>query len=119
MGSVLHWVTFKSAAYAPKDGTAEFGGAGSDQLADNRKAIVYYPEYWQGKDGVGYGNVIVRGDYTQSPVYYDWVISDTGGATGEDLSGLPDSKVIGEVGSAHKNYEKFDKNKNSSEQSGT
>jgi type II secretory pathway pseudopilin PulG len=110
-------LAFKSAAYAPKDGTAEFGGTGSDQLADNRKAIVYYPEYWQGKNGVGYGKVIVRGDYTQTPVYYDWVVSDSGGVTGEDLSDLDESKIIGEVGSSHKNYEKFNNSNSSSQKS--
>lgn len=108
-------LSFQSAAYAPKDGTAEHGGAGSDQLADNRKAIVYYPEYWQGNHGTGYGKVIVRADYSKTPAVYDWVISPSGGTDAEeDLSGLSGDEIIADVGGEHKNYESFNKNSSSS-----
>jgi len=106
-GTVPDTLPFGNAAYAPKDGTAEHGGAGSDQLADNRKAIVYYPEYWQGKSGSSsFKKVIIMGDYSQSPVQYYWVVSPSGGSNDqEDLSGLSGDDIIAQLGSTHKRYE--------------
>jgi len=56
---------FQSENFAPTD----------DQLADNRKAIVYYPEYWQ-QDGVddSLGKVIVM--YVATEGKYYWVIDN-------------------------------------------
>lgn len=97
---------FGNAAYAPKDGTAAHGGAGSDQLADNRKAIVYYPEYWKGKNSSSFKKIIVMGDYSQTPVQYYWVVSPSGGTNDkEDLSGLSGDDIIGKLGDTHKAYE--------------
>lgn len=104
--TVPHTLPFGNAAYAPKDGTAAHGGAGSDQLADNRKAIVYYPEYWKGKNSSSFKKIIVMGDYSQSPVQYYWVVSPSGGTNEkEDLSGLGTDDIIGKLGDTHKSYE--------------
>lgn len=106
-GTVPDTLPFGNASYAPKDGTAEHGGTGSDQLADNRKAIVYYPEYWKGKNTSSYKKIIVMGDYSQNPVQYYWVVSPSGGQNEtEDLSGLGADDIIGNVDTdSHKNYE--------------
>ena len=53
----------------------------NESLADNRKAIVYYPEYWQGKDESSLGKVIVM--YNRTTKKYYWVVDN--GKT--DLSG--------------------------------
>lgn len=104
--TVPHTLPFGNAAYAPKDGTAAHGGAGSDQLADNRKTIVYYPEYWKGKNASSFKKIIVMGDYSQSPVQYYWVVSPSGGTNEkEDLSGLGTDDIIGKLGDTHKSYE--------------
>ena len=53
-------------------------------LVDNRITFVYYPSYWQdGEKNDTCGRIVVRGDYSKTPVVYDWVI-DNGN---EDLSG--------------------------------
>ena len=97
---------FQSAAYAPRDGVT-YGT--SDQLADNRKAIYYYPEYCRATADTSKYKIGVRinEDVTTSDgkPTYDWVVfpayeipNDT------DLSGLTGENVIGRVGAAHKTY---------------
>ena len=46
----------------------------NESLADNRKAIVYYPEYWQGKDDSSLGKVIVM--YNKTTKKYYWVVDN-------------------------------------------
>jgi prepilin-type N-terminal cleavage/methylation domain-containing protein len=46
----------------------------NDSLADNRKAIVYYPEYWAKSDGSHLGEVIVM--YNAKTNKYYWVIDN-------------------------------------------
>ena len=67
-------------------------------MSDNRKVIVYYPEYWMAKDKPEtLGKVVVRGDYSKNPVVYDWVVSPSGGTNKkEDLSSA--SKIADVVG---------------------
>ena len=50
---------FQSAAYAPRDGVT-YGS--EDQLADNRKAIYYYPEYFRGADSTSKYKIGIRID---------------------------------------------------------
>jgi type II secretory pathway pseudopilin PulG len=57
----------KGYEFAPKD----------DQLADNRTAFVYYPEYWEDTDGSHLGEIIVM--YVESENKYYWVV-DNGAA---------------------------------------
>ena len=77
---------FQDKAFAPKDGRTN---PDDDDLSDNRKLIVYYPEYWMAKDKPEtFGKVVVRGDYSKTPVVYDWVISPSGGTDKkENLAG--------------------------------
>ncbi len=89
---------FKNAAYAPKDGTTEHGGAGSDQLADNRKVIYYYPEYWRGpsSNSNSFYKVAImldnkNKDANGNPTY-KWVVLETYEVSEKtDLSYLLDS----------------------------
>ncbi|PWJ69708.1 prepilin-type N-terminal cleavage/methylation domain-containing protein [Ruminococcaceae bacterium R-25] len=81
--TVPNTLSFGGAAYAPKDGTTEHGGAGSDQLADNRKTIKYYPEYWRGpnSNANSFYKVFVVADYANkdsngNPTYH-WVALDS------------------------------------------
>ena len=46
----------------------------NESLADNRKAIVYYPEYWQGSNTSSLGKVIVM--YNAKTNQYFWVVSN-------------------------------------------
>lgn len=82
---------FQDKAFAPKDGKAADGSidASADDLSDNRKVIVYYPEYWMAKDKPAtFGKVVVRGDYSKTPTVYDWVVSPSGGTDKkENLAG--------------------------------
>ena len=96
---------FQSAAYAPRDGVT-YGTA--DQLADNRKAIYYYPEYYRGVDDSSKYKIGVRIDeehLTGGKPTYEWVVlpayevSDT-----QDLGGLSGNSVISKVGAAHKTF---------------
>ena len=98
---------FQSAAYAPRDGET-YGS--TDQLADNRKAIYYYPEYYRGADDSSKYKIGVRIDeehLTGGKPTYEWVVlpayevSDT-----QDLGGLSGNSVIGKVGGAHKTFTK-------------
>ena len=74
----------KGAEFAPKDKTVENGGV--DELADNRKVIVYYPECWMDKSNGNVGRVCVMANETDSGTEYWWVV-------GYDADGnqLPDS----------------------------
>ena len=87
---------FKDKAFAPKDGTADHPG--EDQLADNRKVIVYYPEYFQAKDNASsLGKVVVRADYSKTPAVYDWVVSPSGGTSkNENLAGVASIAKVGD-----------------------
>ncbi len=91
---------FKDKSFAPKDGKKADGtyDTDKDDLSDNRKVIVYYPEYWMAKDKPEtLGKVVVRGDYSKTPVVYDWVVSPSGGTNKkEDLSSA--SKIADVVG---------------------
>lgn len=73
-------LSFNGAAYAPKDGV-NFGT--TDQLADNRKTIKYYPEYWRGpnSNASSFYKVFVVADYANkdsngNPTYH-WVALDS------------------------------------------
>ena len=46
----------------------------NESLADNRKAIVYYPEYWQGSNASSLGKVIVM--YNAKTNKYYWVVDN-------------------------------------------
>jgi hypothetical protein len=46
----------------------------NEQLADNRTTIVYYPEYWQGKDASSLGKVLVM--YNAKTNKYYWVVDN-------------------------------------------
>lgn len=46
----------------------------NESLADNRKAIVYYPEYWQGSNTSSLGKVIVM--YNAKTNQYFWVVNN-------------------------------------------
>ena len=93
---------FQDRSFAPKDGKGSDGtiDADADDLSDNRKVIVYYPEYWMAKDKPDTaGKVVVRGDYSKTPTVYDWVVSPSGGADKkEDLSG---ASKIANLGGDH------------------
>ena len=93
---------FQDRSFAPKDGKDGEGNidADADDLSDNRKVIVYYPEYWMAKDKPNTaGKVVVRGDYSQTPTVYDWVVSPSGGTDKkEDLSG---ASKIANLGGDH------------------
>lgn len=61
----------------------------NESLADNRKAIVYYPEYWQGSNSSSLGKVIVM--FNAKTNKYYWVV-DTGNknlAGAEKVSNTP------------------------------
>ena len=73
-------LSFQGAAYAPKDGV-NYGT--TDQLADNRKTIKYYPEYWRGPNSNtnSFYKVFVVADYANkdadgNPTYH-WVSLDS------------------------------------------
>ena len=98
---------FQSAAYAPRDGV-NYGNPGDDQLADNRKAIYYYPEYYRGTNDNSKYKIGIRIDeehLTDGKPSYQWVVlpsyevSDT-----DDLSGLSGDNVIGVVGGSHRDF---------------
>ena len=46
----------------------------NESLADNRKTIVYYPEYWQGSNASSLGKVIVM--YNAKTNKYYWVVDN-------------------------------------------
>ena len=90
-------------------------------MADNRKAIYYYPEYYRGVDSSSKYKIGVRIDeehLTGGKPTYEWVVlpayevSDT-----QDLGGLSGNSVIGKVGGAHKTFAKD--SSSSSSQSGS
>ena len=96
---------FQSAAYAPRDGVT-YGT--SDQLADNRKAIYYYPEYYRGVDSTSKYKIGIRIDeehLTGGKPTYEWVVLPSYEvAENTDLSGLSGNNVIGKVGESHKTF---------------
>ncbi len=66
----------------------------NNQLADNRKAIKYYPEKWSDKDGKNVGCIVVMYD-SVSKNYY-WVIGyKTNGEEIKDFTGYKDADHIG------------------------
>ncbi len=90
---------FQDKAFAPKDGRTD---PDEDDLSDNRKLIVYYPEYWMAKDKPEtLGKVVVRGDYSKTPVVYDWVISPSGGT--DKKENLEGASKIANLGADHVN----------------
>ncbi len=97
---------FQSADYAPKDGN-HYGS--SDELVDNRKSIVYYPEYWRASADSSKYKIAIRVDYTTTDSSgnpkYEWVVLPTYEVADDyDLSGLASSDVIGQVGGAHRTF---------------
>lgn len=96
---------FQSAAYAPRDGVT-YGSA--DQLADNRKAIYYYPEYFRGADSTSKYKIGIRIDedhLTGGKPTYEWVVLPSYEVPeNTDLSGLSGNNVIGKVGENHKTF---------------
>ena len=117
--TVPNTLPFQSAAYAPKDGV-NYGD--EDQLADNRKAIYYYPEYYRGPNASNskykIGIRIDEEHKTDGKPTYEWVVlpsyevSDT-----EDLSGLTGDNVIGVVGGNHRSFDTDNNNSNSNSDS--
>lgn len=79
--------TVKGMEFAPKDGTPTNGGV--DELADNRKCIIYYPERWADGAGGKLGRVAVMAVDTPSGTEYWWVV-----AFDEDGNKLPDSTFL-------------------------
>jgi prepilin-type N-terminal cleavage/methylation domain-containing protein len=95
---------FQDMAFAPKDGKDADGNidADADDLSDNRKIIVYYPEYWMAKDKPAtLGKVVVRADYGKKPVKYDWVVSPSGGT--DKKENLASAEKIADLGAKHVN----------------
>ena len=66
----------------------------ADDLADNRKTFVYYPEYWQ-KDGnnATLGKVVVM--YNADTGKYYWVIDEAGGSQNLESAPLVVNTPIG------------------------
>lgn len=97
---------FQTAAYAPRDGVT-YGT--TDQLADNRKAIYYYPEYYRAtadsskyKIGVRINEDSLTSDNKPT---YQWVVLPAYVVDeNTDLSGLTGANVIGNVGAAHRTF---------------
>lgn len=117
--TVPQTLPFQTAAYAPKDGTADHGGVGTDALADNRKVIYYYPEYYRGEEEDSKYKIGIRIDeehLTNSKPTYEWVVLP-GYEVGEndDLSGLKGKKVIGVVGGDHQEFGKKTSDSSTSE----
>ena len=109
---------FQNAAYAPKDGK-NYGD--SDELVDNRKTIVYYPEYWSGEDESSKYKIGIRVDYTHKDTdgnpKYEWVVLPNFEVSeDEDLSGLTGKKVIGDVGGKHTDFGKKTADQNANTQ---
>lgn len=97
---------FQDAAYAPKDGN-HYGS--TDELVDNRKAIIYYPEYWRASADSSKYKIAIRVDYTHldssGNPRYEWVVlPQYEVAEDYDLSGLGTNDVIGQVGGAHRSF---------------
>lgn len=88
---------FKDAAYAPKN----------DDLVDNRKTIVYYPEYWwNGTNDSKYKIGIRINEETPGSTKYEWVVlPDYEVDDNKNLSGIKGNNVLCEVGT-HKDYGK-------------
>jgi hypothetical protein len=92
---------FQSEAFAPKN----------DHLVDNRTAIVYFPEYCDDGSGGHVGEIVVMLDTTGTTDKYYWVIAEPSSEESKDpyddnnklkkdfdLTSLPDSAIIVEVG---------------------
>ncbi|MCQ2473111.1 MAG: prepilin-type N-terminal cleavage/methylation domain-containing protein [Saccharofermentans sp.] len=97
---------FQSAAFAPRDGK-NYGS--SDQMADNRKAVYYYPEYWRGSASTSKYKIGVRIDEdhkdTNGNPRYEWVVLPTYEVAEDyDLSGLSGNDVIGSLTDSHKSF---------------
>ena len=98
---------FQSAAYAPKDGN-HYGSV--DELVDNRKTIVYYPEYWRATAESSKYKIGIRVNYdaldSNNNPKYEWVVLPSYEvAEDQDLSGITGSdKVIGVVGGNHRTF---------------
>ena len=117
--TVPQTLPFQSYAFAPKDGTTDHGGAGSDALADNRKVIYYYPEYYRGEEDDSRYKIAVRIDeanLTDSKPTYEWVVLPSYEVgENDDLSGLTGKKVIGVVGGSHRDFVRNTSNSSSGE----
>ena len=97
---------FQSAAYAPRDGV-NYGS--TDQLADNRKAIYYYPEYYRAAADTSKYKIGIRineeDTTSDNKPTYDWVVLPAYEvAKDADLSGLSGDNVIGAVGGSHRTF---------------
>lgn len=109
---------FQTASYAPRDGK-NYGT--EDQLADNRKAVYYYPEYYRATADTSKFKIGIRINEniktSEGKPTYDWVVLpayEVDPTT--DLSGLSGANVIGTVGGTHKT---FGGSSQSSSESGT
>ena len=110
---------FQSAAYAPRDGV-KYGAAGTDQLADNRKTIYYFPEYYRGSDPSSKYKIGVRIDEehkTNGKPTYEWVVLT--GYTVGDNDNLAGNTIIGIVGGEHHSFEDSSNQSNANTSTGT
>lgn len=95
---------FQAAAYAPKDGVT-YGNPGEDQLADNRKTIYYYPEYYRGSAESSKYKIAVRIDEqnkTDGKPTYEWVVLD--GYEASEKDDLKNNTTLGVVGGQHQTF---------------
>ena len=97
---------FQNAAYAPKDGN-HYGD--TDELVDNRKSIVYYPEYWRASADSSKYKIAIRVDYDTTDANgnpkYEWVVLPQYQVADDyDLGTLGSSDIIGQVGGSHRNF---------------
>lgn len=105
---------FQTASYAPRDGKT-YGT--EDQLADNRKAIFYYPEYYRGNASTSKYKIGIRINEGSTSTTYDWVVLPSYEVSEDtDLSGLTGDNVIGSINGPHKT---FGGSSQSSSESGT
>jgi len=89
---------FQDAAYAPKN----------DDLVDNRKTIIYYPEYWRASADSSKYKIAIRIDtenQTDGKPTYEWVVLPAYEVDEDyDLGSLGSSDIIGRVGGNHRTF---------------